>query len=355
MQRSKDIRLFLPLRYKKESFIPCQISDTIEKKYQYASYGRYAIIHILKSLEIFDGVILVSSYMCPTVGETLLKNGYSVDYYDIDPIDLNPDIRNIELMIKTINPKAVIVPSMYGNPADLIEAEKLGKKYSVAIIDDAAQSFGAMLNGRYVSSFGDGGFFAFLPGKPTSGHMGAYFCSKNTQYTFKRSRHRLYHYIKYLDYRWNRCYIYTNYFLKLTMLMRWIYPFLPINVQNDDCCKFELPIFGGILKYNNIAMSGYRKSYMERFIKKFDGNINFRIVKAQRGILNMHKFVIIFNDKLMADNFCEQMKQMKVFTYRGYSLPQTERDIPHCRNLIGKIVEIPLEDNCAYGVSVRLF
>ena len=50
--------------------------------------------------------------------------------------------------------------------------EAICRKQKVLLIDDAAQAFGSVVNGRYIGSFGDGGFFSFSPGKPTAAHRG---------------------------------------------------------------------------------------------------------------------------------------------------------------------------------------
>lgn len=55
---------------------------------------------------------------------------------------------------------------LYGNPVDYPGIEKICKDFGIKLIDDAAQSFGAKLNGRLAGTWGDAGFFPFLPGNP---------------------------------------------------------------------------------------------------------------------------------------------------------------------------------------------
>ena len=64
---------------------------------------------------------------------------------------------------------------LYGNPVDYPGIEKICKDFGVKLIDDAAQSFGAKLNGRLAGTWGDAGFFSFSPGKSTPGHLGSFF------------------------------------------------------------------------------------------------------------------------------------------------------------------------------------
>jgi len=99
---------------------------------------------------------------------------------------------------------------MYGNPANLIEIEKFCKKKRIKLIDNAAQSFGAKLDGRFVGPFGAAGFISFSPGKPAAGHMGSFFWSSNEKYNFIRTSNVLFHYISYLDFYFNRLNIYID-------------------------------------------------------------------------------------------------------------------------------------------------
>ena len=340
-----QIKIFQPLRYKKKEFQLNKLNETMGCEFQYASMGRYAIIHILRSLDIVDGKILISAYICPTVVEALIEYGYSVDYYDIDTEDLNPNMADVEKMVINVHPRAIVVPSMYGNPANLIKAEEIGKKYSIAIIDDAAQSFGAKLEGRYLSTFGDGGMFSFSPGKATSGSMGAFFCSKNPNYMIMRTKHVMKHYLQYLDFKWNRYNIYSNPFYKVTRYIFLMKKFFRGDILNDDYCKFEVFMFGGVLEANSKAINGFRRKYMDDFVARFNDYPFFRIVKPLRGENNPHKIVLIFHDLKNATAFRRYMENMNVYTYGGYDLPLNSRDLPNLRNIVGKVVELPIEDN----------
>jgi dTDP-4-amino-4,6-dideoxygalactose transaminase len=63
----------------------------------------------------------------------------------------------------------VIVPHLFGRPAriDLLLAglEKLDRRRDVLVLDDAAQSFGARLGGRWLGTFPDAGIVSFGPAK----------------------------------------------------------------------------------------------------------------------------------------------------------------------------------------------
>ena len=87
---------------------------------------------------------------------------------------------------------------LYGNPVDYPGIEKICKDFGVKLIDDAAQSFGAKLNGRLAGTWGDAGFFSFSPGKSTPGHLGSFFWTSK-RYILIRDTGFLYYFPIYIS------------------------------------------------------------------------------------------------------------------------------------------------------------
>lgn len=58
-------------------------------------------------------------------------------------------------------PKAVIVVSLYGQSADMDSIIEICEKYSVPIVEDAAESLGAMYKGKCSGTFGRFGIYSF--------------------------------------------------------------------------------------------------------------------------------------------------------------------------------------------------
>jgi dTDP-4-amino-4,6-dideoxygalactose transaminase len=73
------------------------------------------------------------------------------------------DADRIEAAI-TPRTKAILPVSLYGQPADLPAIEAVAERHGVALIEDAAQSHGASVDGRSSGSFGQG-VFSFYPTK----------------------------------------------------------------------------------------------------------------------------------------------------------------------------------------------
>jgi len=69
--------------------------------------------------------------------------------------------------------KAVVLVDLYGNMPDVDAIRKIAYQYDVAIIEDAAESVGAVYKGRKAGSFGDTGVFSFHGAKTlTTGEGG---------------------------------------------------------------------------------------------------------------------------------------------------------------------------------------
>jgi dTDP-4-amino-4,6-dideoxygalactose transaminase len=55
----------------------------------------------------------------------------------------------------TLKTKAIVVVHLYGYVADMSEIVKLSKKHGILLVEDAAQSMGASLDGKMSGTFGD--------------------------------------------------------------------------------------------------------------------------------------------------------------------------------------------------------
>lgn len=343
----KSVEFFVPFVYEKKMIDEKQIGDMFRKKSQYVSKGRFAITHILSSYGIFSGKVGVSAYMCSSVRKTLIKKGYDVVYYDIDLVDLNPSPQSIKLMVEKERPQAIVVPSMYGNPADLSKIEKICKDYRIIMIDDAAQSFGSLLEDRYVGSFGDGGFFSFSPGKPTAAHRGGYFWTNN-EYQIKRSRHYIYALASYKYFFYSRYHAYEGYSLKKSfweavykVLTKFIY-----QTENDQPELFELSIMGGVFESNLGKAYDYRKKWYEEFEKISEYCQSCYMVKNVRGHhVNRCKIIYVYYESSQKEDFERYLESKGIAYYGGYVVPNEASNCQNAKKVEGKVVELPIDPN----------
>ena len=116
------------------------------------------------------------SYIATAEAAALL--GAKVIYVDINPITYNMNPALLEAAI-TSRTKVIIPVSLYGQPADFDIINEIAQRYSVPVIEDAAQSFGASYKGRKSCNLSTIGCTSFFPSKPLGcyGDGGAIFTS----------------------------------------------------------------------------------------------------------------------------------------------------------------------------------
>jgi len=139
------------------------------KKYVFGfNSGSDAIYAALSTRGIGAGdKAILPSYCCESVARAVARTGATPVFCDITD-EYNPDVGHISTLMDP-HVKAIIFPHLFGNPAAIDEMEetllKSGFRSQILLIDDAAQSFGAKLNGRLIGTFGDVGIVSFGPGK----------------------------------------------------------------------------------------------------------------------------------------------------------------------------------------------
>ncbi|MFZ5974496.1 MAG: DegT/DnrJ/EryC1/StrS family aminotransferase [Bacillota bacterium] len=99
------------------------------------------------------------------VGATPVFVDICPDTFNIDPALLEQEIKST-LKEGELRPKAVIPVDLFGLPADYDEIGMVAEKYSLKVLEDAAQGFGGRYKGRVAGSLGDVGATSFFPAKP---------------------------------------------------------------------------------------------------------------------------------------------------------------------------------------------
>jgi dTDP-4-amino-4,6-dideoxygalactose transaminase len=104
--------------------------------------------------------VLMPSYVCSSPYFAATQTGGVPKIVDIDLKDLNIDAEAAKCLVCS-RTKALVVPHMFGNPAQVEELLALG----VPLIEDCAQSLGAKYHKREVGSFGEASVFSFYATK----------------------------------------------------------------------------------------------------------------------------------------------------------------------------------------------
>lgn len=102
---------------------------------------------------------------------TYIASILAITANNLTPILVEPDIytynidpKNIEQAI-TSKTRAILPVHLYGQLANMPEIMAVAKQYNLLVLEDSAQSHGAMLDGKKAGNWGDASGFSFYPGK----------------------------------------------------------------------------------------------------------------------------------------------------------------------------------------------
>src|SRR5580704_9946430 len=115
-----------------------------------------------------DAVITTAFSFFATVS-AILRTGAQPLLADIDPETLNLDPAAVKASLRSGPPVRAILPvHLYGQTVDWECFELLRQEHGVMLIEDAAQAFGALWDGRQAGALGDAAAFSFYPTKNLS-------------------------------------------------------------------------------------------------------------------------------------------------------------------------------------------
>ena len=104
---------------------------------------------------------------------SIVRCGATPILADVDPATLNLDPAKVENALKrgrSQNIRAVMPVHLYGQCADMDRLAQLSEQYGAAIVEDAAQAFGAAWKGRKAGGLGKAAGFSFYPTKNLSAY-----------------------------------------------------------------------------------------------------------------------------------------------------------------------------------------
>jgi dTDP-4-amino-4,6-dideoxygalactose transaminase len=136
-----------------------------------------------------DYVICQSMTFCAStnpiiyLGATPVLVDSEIDTWNLCPIALEVALK--DLQAKKIEVKAIIVVHLYGNPAKMKELLSIAKKYSVPIVEDAAESIGSIYQGKKTGTLGEMGVYSFNGNKIITTSGGGALVSQNKVYINK--------------------------------------------------------------------------------------------------------------------------------------------------------------------------
>ncbi len=114
---------------------------------------------------VADFTYIASASCVSLVGATPVFADIDLKTFNICPASLEEAIKRTIKEGKIV-PKAIIAVDLFGLPACFEAIQKIAEKYNLIVVEDAAQGFGGMIDGKRACSFGDISATSFFPAKP---------------------------------------------------------------------------------------------------------------------------------------------------------------------------------------------
>jgi len=125
---------------------------------------------------------------------TFIGSVNAILYQNANPIFIDSDRNSWNLSPKLLQeylqsckkkPKALILTHLYGQCADIETIFSICKEYGVYLIEDAAESLGATMNGKHSGTYGDFGVYSFNGNKLLTTSGGGMLVSDNKEWIEK--------------------------------------------------------------------------------------------------------------------------------------------------------------------------
>lgn len=165
--------------------------------------GTDALLIALMALGVGSGdEVITTAFTYVATGEVIARLGATPIFVDIDSRTYNIDPEKIEAAV-TSRTKAILPASLYGQCADMDRINAIARNHRLYVIEDGAQSFGAVYKGRRSSALSTIGCTSFFPTKPLGcyGDGGACFTdddelAKSMDQIHRHGQDRRYHHIR---------------------------------------------------------------------------------------------------------------------------------------------------------------
>jgi dTDP-4-amino-4,6-dideoxygalactose transaminase len=138
--------------------------------------GTDALLLALMTEGIGPGdAVFVPAFTFVATVEVVVLAGATPVFVDVRPDTFNLDVASLKAAIseakaRGLNPRCVIPVDLYGQPADYRAIAKIAETHGLLVVADAAQSFGASLDGKKVGTLAAYTATSFYPSKPLGGY-----------------------------------------------------------------------------------------------------------------------------------------------------------------------------------------
>ena len=147
------------------------------------SSGTAALHLALKIVGVKEGdLVFCSDLTFVASGNAICYLGAIPVFIDSEDSSWNMCPQSLEWALKNNSPKAVIVTDIYGQSANYEMILNICEKFKIPIIEDAAESLGAVYKGQKCGSFGEMAIFSFNGNKIITTSGGGMLLSNNAEY-----------------------------------------------------------------------------------------------------------------------------------------------------------------------------
>lgn len=138
-----------------------KLTKITNRKYCVALNSGTAAIHLaLKALNIEQGdYVICQSFSFVATANPISYLGAKPVFIDseVDTLNINPELLEeaiVDLEENGVKPKAIIYVHIYGNPAKVLELQRISDQYKIPLIEDAAEALGSQFQSKPIGQFG---------------------------------------------------------------------------------------------------------------------------------------------------------------------------------------------------------
>jgi dTDP-4-amino-4,6-dideoxygalactose transaminase len=127
--------------------------------------GTDALVLALRALGIGPGdEVIVPSFTFFATAESVSLIGATPVFADIEPTTFCIEPESVAKLVN-LRTRAIVPVHLFGHPAELDALCALAQRRGIAVLEDAAQGFGAVYRGRKIGGLGNAAAFSFFPSK----------------------------------------------------------------------------------------------------------------------------------------------------------------------------------------------
>ena len=127
--------------------------------------GTDALVLALRALGIGPGdEVIVPSFTFFATAESVSLVGATPVFADIEPTTFCIEPESVAKLLN-LRTRAIVPVHLFGHPAEMDALCGLAQSRGVAVLEDAAQGFGAVYRGRKIGGLGNAAAFSFFPSK----------------------------------------------------------------------------------------------------------------------------------------------------------------------------------------------